>query len=308
MKGSGQPFSAHPRVEPDGTLWNFGSAPWAGMLVLYRIGSDGRLAEAVPIKMETSSYVHDFVVTERHLVFVLPPLHYEEEGKGETFLERHRWNEKAPTRWLVVDKADLGKQRWFEAPPNFVFHFANAWEESGTLHVDACVYPDASIMYGPQRRVMWGEWERAAFPDATTWSLDVSSGRIRSEARGLASEFPSIDARRVGRRHRHVVALARVGGDDAGHPLLDAVTRQDVETGVAQSFHFPGHVIPEEHLFVPRSGAGEGEGWVLGTSLDTRERATQLSVFDAQHLEDGPVATWRLPYALPLGLHGCFVG
>ena len=304
---AGVPFSAHPRVEPDGTLWNFGSAPWAGLLVVYRIGADGRLAAAVPIQLETPSYVHDFVVTENHVVFVLPPLHYESGGNAETFLEQHRWDGEAPTRWLVVDKADLGKRRWYEAPPCFVFHFANAWEESGTLHLDACVYPDASIMYGQQKRVMWGEWERAIFPSATTWSLDLASGHVRSEARGLVSEFPSIDARRVGRRHRHVVALSRVGGDTGGPPLLDAVTRQDVETGAVQSFRFPDHVIPEEHLLVPRSSAVEAEGWVIGTALDTVERATQLSVFDAQHLEDGPVATWRLPYALPLGLHGCFV-
>ena len=154
---------------------------------------------------------------------------------------------------------------------------------------------------------MWGEWAPATFPTATTWSLDLNSGRIRSEARGLASEFPSIDPRRTGQRHRHVVALARIGDDSGGLPLLDAVTRQDIESGTVQHFQFPTHVIPEEHLLVPRPNGAEGEAWVIGSALDTQERATELNVFDALRLEDGPVATWRLPYALPLGLHGRFV-
>jgi len=31
-----------------------------------------------------------------------------------------------------------------------------------------------------------------------------------------------------------------------------------------------------------------------------------LSIFDCERLADGPVAQARLPYALPLGLHGFF--
>jgi all-trans-8'-apo-beta-carotenal 15,15'-oxygenase len=33
-----------------------------------------------------------------------------------------------------------------------------------------------------------------------------------------------------------------------------------------------------------------------------------LSIFDAQHLADGPLAQGRLPRVMPLGLHGIFVG
>src|SRR5678816_3104981 len=39
----GRPFSAHPRIDTDGTLWNFGVDPVSSELVIYRIGSDGRL-------------------------------------------------------------------------------------------------------------------------------------------------------------------------------------------------------------------------------------------------------------------------
>ncbi len=31
---------------------------------------------------------------------------------------------------------------------------------------------------------------------------------------------------------------------------------------------------------------------------------TQINVFDAEHIDDGPVATARFPYSLPLGFHG----
>ena len=278
------------------------------MLVLYRIRPDGTLAEAVPLPIARPSYIHDFVVTERHLVFLLPPLHYENEGDGETFLARHRWNGDAPSRWLVVEKSDLSKHRWFEAPASFHFHFANGWEDGGRIRVDASLYADASIVFDEQRTIMWGRWEGRSPAQATTLTLDLASGRVHQEERALLTEFPSIDGRDVGRRHRHVFSLAQLPRRDEAHPLLNALARQDVETGKTQVFRFPSHVIPEEHLFVSGPGnSGSGVGWVIGTALDVRRAATQLSVFDAEHVDDGPLATFRLPYALPLGLHGRFV-
>jgi len=37
------------------------------------------------------------------------------------------------------------------------------------------------------------------------------------------------------------------------------------------------------------------------------ERQTTLAVFDAAAVDAGPIARARLPYGLPLGLHGNFV-
>ncbi|WP_366511541.1 carotenoid oxygenase family protein, partial [Maricaulis sp.] len=48
------------------------------------------------------------------------------------------------------------------------------------------------------------------------------------------------------------------------------------------------------------------DGWLVHTALNKRERATELHVFEARRLEDGPVASWRLPYACPFGFHGCW--
>ena len=90
--------------------------------------------------------------------------------------------------------------------------------------------------------------------------------------------------------------------------MLSAVTRFDLDSGAQQSYRYPDTVIPEEHLFVPKPGsAPEQHGWIVGTALNWREARTELNVFEAARLEDGPLATLALPYALPLGLHGKFV-
>ena len=69
----GVPFTAHPKVEPDGTLWAFGySLIPTPALVLYHIGPDGRLRKVQKIDAGPLGMVHDFVVTARHLVVVIP--------------------------------------------------------------------------------------------------------------------------------------------------------------------------------------------------------------------------------------------
>ena len=72
--------------------------------------------------------------------------------------------------------------------------------------------------------------------------------------------------------------------------------------------HYKPPIIPEEHLFVPRPGsAPESDGWIVGTAIDYAAEQSLLNVFDAANVADGPLVTARLPYALPIGLHGKFV-
>jgi all-trans-8'-apo-beta-carotenal 15,15'-oxygenase len=36
-------------------------------------------------------------------------------------------------------------------------------------------------------------------------------------------------------------------------------------------------------------------------------KATELHVFDARHVTQGPIVAWRAPVALPVTFHGVFV-
>jgi carotenoid cleavage dioxygenase len=61
-------------------------------------------------------------------------------------------------------------------------------------------------------------------------------------------------------------------------------------------------------VFVPRSeDAAEGDGWLLATVFRAAENRSDVAVFDTAGLEDGPVATIRLPHRVPAGFHGNWV-
>ena len=303
----GVPFTAHPKVEPDGTVWAFGlSYAPAARLVVYRIAPNGALVDGAVLDVGPLGMVHDFVVTKRHLVIVFPPLVFEPVAALDgAFLDAFEWRPEFGSRALVVAKDDFGRRRWHQLPAGFGFHHGNGWEDSdGTIRFDHCVAADPSLMTERFRYVMRGELHPAAPARYTRISLH-SHGRADVETAADWAEFPRVAPAVVGRRNRYVYTLG--ADEDADGPFLDRLEKRDVERGTVETFDFASDVVPEEHVFVPKpSGRSEDDGWLVGTCLDHERRASGVAVFDARRVGDGPVARAWLDYPLPLGFHGQF--
>jgi len=304
---AGMPFSAHPRTEADGTLWNFGLSVAAGVLTIYRLHADGTLAHTRSMKLPHAAMVHDFAITERHLVFLLPPFVFELERvrAGATVFDAHVWREDLGLRALVLDKAGVEAPRWFELPPGFVFHIGNACEQGGVIRLDAMRSPGATRVRDGLFELMCGRYDERDPTQPMLVELDLASGRARQTMLPLAAEFPRIDARHTGRPYGQVFMCTRALTSRS--PLYDGVARVDIQRGHIDRWHYGEDFGAEEHLFVPRAGGAEGEGWLVGSALDTRRRRTLFSVFDARRLAAGPVAQAELPRTMPLGLHAAFV-
>ena len=300
------PFSAHPLPERDGSYWNFGLAPYAseqGLLLLYHFDAGGRLLESAHLPTPFPGYAHAFTQTERHLVLLLAPLVWDGE-RGVTWFDAEAWQPSRGMAALLVDKADLSRARVRELPAGFVFHLGHAWEDGDRVRAYACWYEDAQFMHMDLAATARGREAGVKHARLAEVEVPLGEGRGRVTLTPHGAEFPVVDARFLGRRARvHFVTLE---DKDASRPHGGAIGRVDVESGTVRRFDYGPGVIPEEHLFVP-SGAREGQGWLVGTSLDCVRAETRVAAFDAEHLEDGPVAMAVLPRALPLGFHGTFV-
>lgn len=133
-------------------------------------------------------------------------------------------------------------------------------------------------------------------------------GRADMQVTGVSSEFPQTDHRFQGLRRDRVV---HVGGYIEGRLGAHALSAFDWKTGNAQTHDFGRDAIVEEALFVPRpashGGTGqEMDGWMVGTVLNLKAKATELHVFEAKNLSAGPVGSWRSAHATPPGFHGTF--
>ncbi len=300
----GLPFTAHPKVEADGTVWSLGyTLVGKSILVLYHIDSNGRLVKAVPVPVAPLGMVHDFVVTRSHLVIVLPPFVHE-HGQPGTILDNHVWRPELGSRVLVVAKDDFDDRRWVQLPAGFGFHHGNGWEDrDGVIHFDHCVATDPGIVTDSMSQVMRGELVPSP-PEHYMRFVLHPDGRGYIEDIAGAAEFPRIADRLTGLRNRYVYMMS---GEGDPNWLLPAVSKRDLDRGTMESFSFAPGILPEEHVFVPFPDAqAEDDGWLIGTVLAYERGVSGLTIFDARGISDGPMAYGWLPYPLPLGFHGQF--
>ncbi len=196
---AGAPFSAHPRIAPDGTVWNFGYMPGSGKLIVYEIGADGILKRQTLLAMPQADMVHDFAITERYLVFLLMPMIAAAPQRADRpFLDRFRWRDDAPLIAALVDKSDFSVRR-FELSSGGVFHLGNAWEQKGVVRIDYVRQPD---ILGTLKRLQLDSPNAHAGSQPTRWTqveLDLRTGRATQAPTDLADvEFPRFDARYTG--------------------------------------------------------------------------------------------------------------
>jgi len=302
---AGLPFSAHPKVDPDGTIWNFGQAPMQDALVLWHIGADGQLYRADMVGDVPGGMIHDFAVTDRSLVFLVGNLMWDRARLP--YLDSFAWDDSRAMRVVAIDKADWSQRRVWDLPPGFLFHIGGAWEEAdGTIRVDAALSDNARFATEGARDAMRGHVRPET--DSTSRMRLITlrpGGRFeQAEFADSYAEFPQIDPRFTGLERRFTW---HVGWSDNQLRGASQLVRRDLASGETRRFDFGDDIVVEEPLFIPAGDrAQEGEGWLVHTALNKRARASELHVFDARRVDDGPVGSWRLPYANPYGFHGCW--
>ena len=300
------PFSAHPKLEPQGGMWNFGTLPGANRLALYQIGAQGQVLRTGLVPVPQLVLVHDFVVSGKHLIFVVPPYDLHKDP-GLSLAERHQWagsgNGARPARVIVVAKDTLELRQVFELPPQMVFHFGNAWEDGDCTRFDMVLHEGDAL--AEVSTVMAGQ--RTAPRSRTVQvTLDYASGQARVNRLFGTSEFPRVMPQVAMARHRK---LALLGSSGAAPGLrLDSVNLVDTDSGKVDGHAFGANWQVEEHVLVPRRNPrSETDGYLVGVAQDLRAGVTVMTVFDAAGVKDGPVALARLPYRAPHCFHGNFL-
>lgn len=298
------PFSAHPMVDADGSVWNFGAINLMGGngLLLWHLAADGRLLRTHTLDTPAPGYLHAFAMTPGELVFVLTPFTFGDSGP---FFERIRFDPGQPVRIAVVPKADPSAARWFEADFGMVYHFGDAYRRGDEIRVRAVRHTDIDAARSPMKQAMAGH---GVAPPGTEelmeLRIDLTRGRAQWETTGIRGlEFPMFDAMTPAGTPARLYAPVASHGARA----FDAVAAIDPHRGTRSVHAYGSGMIAEEHLFVPRPGRTRpDDGWLLGTVYDTRRDRRGLAVLDAQRLEDGPLATAWVDYGFPLGFHGTF--
>lgn len=299
------PMTAHPKMDPvTGEMLFFGYSPFPPYLQYHVADATGALVRSEVIDLAWPTMMHDFAITEHHVVFLLCPLVFSFEDlrrRGGAFT----WEPERGTRLGVMPRnggnADV---RWFDIDPCYVFHPLNAYEDGDTIVLDVARYGRLDFML--PRAARDPQWRDQNAARMHRWTIDLAAGGVRSTPLDDdIAEFPRVDDRLVGRRHRYGWAAVREGDEGAGLPEWFSVRKYDLEKGTTQTRRFGAGNGVGEPVFVPRhEGAAEDDGWVLALCYDRATDGSAFYVLDARDIEAEPVATIRLPHRVPYGFHG----
>jgi len=303
------PMTAHPKVDPvTGELFFFGYSPIAPYLTFYRADSAGNLVAVEPLSGGFPAMVHDFALTEHHVVFFVCPLTFRLERLGSD-QPVFAWEPELGTLWGCLPRYGKAKDiQWIAGDPCFIFHSMNAFEDRGTIVVDVARYPELQLSD-------LGETEQSsrlfvtAVPTLWRFRIDPKAETVEGEERcETLCEFPRVDERVLGRPYRYGFAAAGKRAAGGVAPKFSCLLRYDWNTGTATFRDVGHHRSAGEPVFVPASAAAmEGDGYILVLVYDEREDRSELQIIASRDFEGDPVATVRIPHRIPYGFHGAWV-
>jgi carotenoid cleavage dioxygenase len=298
------------------------------------IGSDGRCRRTVDIEVTGSPMMHDFSLTQHHVVFYDLPVTFDTRQVAQATVPPllrkpaqlvlsaiigrvrvpdpiaamaasrfganagfpYRWDRRYPARIGVMPREGGNADvRWFDVESCYVFHPMNAYNDGETIVLDIVRHPK---MFDTD---LHGPNDGA--PTLDRWTVDLNAGKVREQRLDdRAQEFPRIDERLVGRPHRYGYTPEVGRGLDQGSALL----KHDLQQGQTTTREFGQGKQIGEFVFEPSApDAAEDNGVLMGLVYDKAESRSDLMILDAASLET--VATVHLPVRIPNGFHGNWV-
>lgn len=292
-------FSAHPhRVESLATTFNFGLT--GKRVELYALPDRGPARRLGQFKLPWLAMVHDFIATERHLVFIVGPAKLSAwkailgiGALGQAF----DWVPLEGTHIVVVPLANPDHVKEFRVAPFWVWHFVNAFEDGDDVVVDLLRHENFSAFQAPS-----SAGPAHGTPDLQRYRIDARRSRCIDERLWEGPvEFPSVHPAWTGARHRFT--WLQTFPTQTQHP---GTMRLDLESGTVTRWNAPMSHLGSEPMFVPADGT-EARGWVLQLLQDPALQRSYVAVLDAEHIEDGPVARVWFDQPIPMTFHGVFV-
>lgn len=304
-------FSAHPKADPHtGEVFNFGLDFFPRpMIRCYRLTRSGALDSVATVPIPKLGFVHDFALTQRHLVFVLGPLVVKRPipvALGlRPFDDALSYQPELGTSIVLVPR-DGGPATTIEYDPLFHFHVTNAYDTDTDTVVELVAHDGDGgwEQWNGHLRDFRGSPGPAFGGTLTRLTINRSTRTVTREALSdLGGEFPQLDQRVTASAHRftYLAQASQAGGDP------DSITTVDHATGGERRYRSDsGDTVCEPLFIADPASRTEGSGWLLTVEHRPAAQRSALLVLRADRPDEGPVATAVLDHHIPMTFHGAF--
>ncbi len=304
--------SAHSKVdEATGEFIFFDYGKTAPYMSYGVVGPDRRVSHWTPIELPGPRLPHDLAITQHYSILHDLPLFYDMEAL-KAGRHKVKFYHDTPARFGVIPRHGQGSEiRWFEAEPCFVYHVVNAWEDGDEVVMTGCRYVTPRKASGEPDPERYAKMIAHLMMDAVLyqWRFNLKTGTTKEGPLDdtLNAEFPMINSAWQTRRNRwsYNVMMARWPADE---PRFTGLVKFDLDTGRYQAFSEGPHFWYSEAPFAERdSPKSEDDGYLVSYVWNPNESRSEIQVFDAQAIGDGPVARVLMPQRVPNGFHATWV-
>ena len=298
------PFSAHPKIEDDGELLNFGiffdrENP---QLIYYRFDNSGELVVRVKHSIPYPCSVHDFASSENYVVFYLSPHLLDTErliAQGKTLSSSLDWCPEQGSRIVVLCRHTGRKLVCQTIQTGYNLHTIDCHEHGGRLFLDLIEY----------QKPLYDEYQNLPnlFSDVSTgtpkrFALQTGPWCI-DEIIGLSIQgtfdFPVSSPLQP----NGFWVLGISNWNESGTKFFDQLVRINWDN-THEAWHTP------QGLFMggePATALAKGGKEVLICPIyDATAHESHIGVFDATSISLGPIELIKLGHTIPLGFHSAF--
>ena len=308
--------TAHPKMDPQNGEWVFfgynAGGEFDDHIAVGTIDEHGVLVGERWILPPYQSLIHDWAVTEHHMVVPVMPLAGDEQ-RAKAHGPRWAWDPELITYFMVLDRDGERDPVIYQAPAMWFFHTLNAFEDDGLLHLDVCLADTAPMPDkngAPADRARSKQYLTRLTIDLLDATAPVQQQRLLED---LHVDFPEIDQRFQTRPHRHGFIAARdvtrpINADIEMGVWFNTLIHLDLLTGETESWYAGDNSNVQEPVFIPRTDtAEEGDGYLMALVNRFPEGLTELVVVDTADFSSGPVATVHIPLHIRPTFHGLWI-
>lgn len=303
-------FSAHWKIDGKTGEWlhfgfEYGPSPKIHFMIYDR---SGKLKSHRKTRLPRFVYVHDYFISKNYQIINLQPLYISFFGfllGLRSMSDSLRWRPERGSLLFLAPRDGSENYIMIETDSVFSWHTINAYESGDEIIADFIGYsfPDHFIGKNPViLEVMKGKKGNYRFPGLIRRFI-IHPGKKRAYQKIIHNgnyEWPFINLKKRCYPYQTLYTASPKEGDF----FWSKVCKIDIKSGKEDIWTFPDDVYSSEPVFVPKKSKKDDEGYILTQGYDGIKKKSFLAVFDAQRINNGPLAIVRLKTHVPFSFHG----
>jgi len=303
-------LGAHPKHDQIRNEWVFVGLK-SGPIFSIEINvfdQSGKVKKHGRIRHLQHRFIHDFFLTEKHIVINLQPLKISVLNllTESTIRNSMHWEPGLGNEVIIIDRHTLEEKFRIQSEGRFMWHSINAFEMGDEIIADFVGYEQLTHFLGPQAMLKTAMHDRIGTREAgkiRRYRINTQSRQLREELLfDCDNELPAINPTFLSKPNRF--AYAGLSSPQALWP--NGMSSFDLKTGLEAHYFFEEEVYVSEPIYLDQKASlqNENAGYLAVDSYDPRCSTTQMNLFKADRLSDGPIAIFDLGHRMPVGLHG----